>query len=1098
MRKFLTMLGVLLLFSYWALAQTHQLTGRVLDDQGQPVPFATVIIKSTKQGVNADADGNYSIKVKAGDVLVISGTGISSKEFPVGSGVSMNLVVPRKNNNLTEVVVTALGQTQSKARVGYSTQTFNTAAINKNGATGALDGLEGKVAGADISNIGGPGSSTKVVLRGFGVVAGGNNQPLYVVDGVPLSDQNYIGGAAVSGGALSGNGATTGGITGTDGADYGNGMNNVNPNDIESITILKGTAASSLYGGLAKNGAIMITTKKGRPGKLKIEYNGSANFSKVGKLPDYETEFGQGWGGVFVADENGSWGPRLDGKMRLWGSVVDNSQLIKPFSAIKNPLRQFYVTGQEFNNTLALSGGSETNRFYFSYGNVTSDGVVPMNANTQQRNSFSLRTNSTFGKFTFNTSINYINQALKVPNTGQGTSNGGGVFESILQIPVDLPIKAFRDINNKFFNTNNYFTPYAENPYFGLIENGNQQKLDRVFGNLDFGYKFTNDFSAEFRLGGDFTDARTFEWKNSAYAQPGSWDGPNASNPEGQSRASDYGSVSKGADNYSLVNGDFILKYGKDLGNNFTLDALAGANYYSSTQTTVATTITNLVVPGFYNLSNTSKPATTYNYDFDRKRIGVYGQVTLGYLDQLFLTGNVRNDWSSTLPIGANSIFYPGANLSWVASQLIKSDFLSYLQFRAAYGRTGSDPGPYQVLAKLGTGNISLPFGNLTVPFNGVSGYGVNDVIGNPNLKPIFTDEQEVGANARFFRDRLGLDVSLYNKKTKGQIFAVPIAPSTGYTNLVQNLGTVQNKGIELTLNVTPVQTNDFKWSFNYVFSRDWNKVLSLTGASQDPLLVGFASAIDAEMRAVVGKTVASIYSGTPQLSPSGQVVVSAGTGLPVANTSVLDPKLGITKGYYGTALYTYQMGFSNTFTYKDFTLNFSLDFRYGGVMFSSTANLILFTGNSVTTTFNDRKPFIYPNSVVANTDVSGQTTYTPSHTYVGASGASQSDLYYNTYSESNSYSGAADAQRIIDRSFLKLRDINLSYNLPKSWATKVRAGSASLGVYGRNFLLWTPKGNVYVDPEATQGGNDLLGEYGEFTGTPLTKTYGVKLNVVF
>jgi hypothetical protein len=250
-------------------------------------------------------------------------------------------------------------------------------------------------------------------------------------------------------------------------------------------------------------------------------------------------------------------------------------------------------------------------------------------------------------------------------------------------------------------------------------------------------------------------------------------------------------------------------------------------------------------------------------------------------------------------------------------------------------------------------------------------------------------------------------------------------------------------------------------------------------------------------MRAVVGKTVASIYDGVPQRSPTGQLVVNPNTGYTEANTTPLD-QYGLTKAYYGTALYTYTMGFSNTFTYKSFALNFSLDFRYGGIMYSSTANLDLFVGNGVTTTYNDRRPYIIPNSVVATTDGSGHTNYIPNTTFIGANGNGQSDLYYNGYSESNSYSGQADAERIIDRSFLKLRDINLSYRLPQRLASRISASSASLGVYGRNFLLWTPTNNVYVDPEATQGGNDLLGEYGEFTGTPLTKSYGVKLNVVF
>ncbi len=1082
MRKILTLLPMLVLCSVLAFAQTKVLTGKITDDKGQALSFATIRQKGSNQGVAADADGNFSIKVKTGDVLVISANGVQQKEITVGESTSLNIIMDRKSSAMTEVVVTALGQTQNKAKVGYATQTFNTAAINKNGVGGALDGLEGKIAGADISNTGGPGSSTKVVLRGYGNIfgTGSSNQPLYVIDGVPMSDETY-----------------QGSINGTDGADYGNAMNNINPNDIESITVLKGTAASSLYGGLAKNGAIMITTKKGHAGKLRIEYSGSANMSKVGKLPDYQHEFGQGWGGVFVLDENGSWGPKLDGQQRLWGSIVDNSQLIKPFSAIKDPLKQFYVTGHEYNNTLAVSGGTDITRFYFSYGNLTSNGIIPENGNFQERNTFSLRTNSTFGAFTINTSLNYVAQALKVPNTGQQSSSGGGVYESLLQIPVDIPIKDFRDINNKFFNVNNFFTPYAENPYFGLINNGNQQKLDRIFGNIDLGYKFFDFLSAEIRVGTDVTNARTFEWKNSAYAQPGSWTGPGATNPEGFPRTPDFGGVTQGSDYYGLVNADAILKFSKDLGRDFSLDALVGGNFYTTTQRSEVTAVTNLVVPGFYNLSNTSVPPVTTDGSSQRRRIGAYGQATLGWKDQLYLTGNIRNDWSSTLPINANSIFYPGGDLSWIASKLIPpNSTLSYLKLRAAYGRTGSDPDPYQTQSRLGTGNVNLGFGSLTVPFNGVSGYGLSTQINSQNLKPIFTDELELGAEARFLKDRIGLDATVYDKRTKGQIFAVPIAPSTGFATLVQNLGTVQNKGIELSLNVTPIKTRDFQWNFTYVFSRDWNKVLNLQGASQDPLLFGFSSAIDAEMRAVVGKTVASIYDGVPQKTPNGQLVVNPATGFTIPNTTPLD-KFGNTKGYYGTALYTYQMGFTNTFAYKDFALSFSLDFRYGGIMYSNTANLDLFVGNGIATTYNDRRPFIIPNSVVA-TSSGGQNGYAPNTTYIGGSTSGQSDLTYNAYSESNSFSAQADAQRLIDRSFLKLRDINLSYSLPRAWAAKVTASSASLGVYGRNFLLWTPKNNVYVDPEATNGGNDLQGEYGEISSTPLTKSYGLILKVVF
>jgi TonB-linked SusC/RagA family outer membrane protein len=1079
MGKFLTLLAMLVLSSVLVIAQTKVITGRVTDPQGQPVAFASIKIKGQRQGVPADADGNFTIKAKPGDALSVSGTGYQTKDIIVGETASLNIQLIRNNSSLTEVVVTALGQTQNKAKIGYATQTFNTAAINRNGAVSLLDGLEGKVAGAEISNTGGPGSSTKVILRGVGAISGGDNQPLYVIDGVPMSNAGFQGGGM-----------------GTDGADYGTGLNNINPNDIESLTILKGTAASSLYGGLGKNGAIMITTKRGRAGKLKIDYNGSLNFSQVGKLPDYQNEFGQGWAGVFVLDENGSWGPRLDGKPRLWGSVVDNSQLLKPFSAIKNNVRSFYTTGTEVSNSLSLSGGTETNRFYFSYGNTESDGVVPTRSDYLQRNTFALRTNSTFDAFSINTSFNYTNQSLSVPNTGQGTASGGGVFQSLLQIPVDIPIKDFRDYNNKFFNTDNFFTPYAENPYFGLNENGNNQKLDRIFGNLDLGYKFSSHLSTQFRLGGDFTNARTFEWKQPAAPKPGSWVGPNPTNPEGATKTPDVGQVTQGSDYNSIINGDFIVKYNTDLGSNFGLDALVGANYYQSTGRSEATTVTNLTVPSFFNLSNTSKPPTTADAYGRQRRIGAYVQATFSYKDLVYLTGNVREDKSSTLPLSANSIFYPGANASWVISNMMDArNTLSYLKVRAGYGRTGSDPQAYLTNSSLANGATGLGFGSLTFPFNGVAGFRVSNQIANANLKPIFTDEVEGGVEAKFLKDRIGLDVTVYDRVTKGQIFAVPIGAGTGYTSIVQNLGQVSNKGIELTLNVKPVMTKDFTWSLTYLFTRNWNNVDNLNGnPTQNPVIL---SEYAAEQRAVVGKTVASIYAPVAQKTPDGKTVVDATTGFPTLNQTPLD-KYGLTNGYYGSGLYTYTMGLTNQFEYKGFVLSASLDFRYGGVMYSQTADMVLFTGNSKATTYNDRKPFVVPNSVnQSGLDGSGKPTYVENKTFIGATAAGQADnswgYYYPTQNQGSSYQF-----RIFDKSFLKLRDINLSYRLPSAWYSKIKATYASFGVYARNILLWTPKANIYVDPEQTNLGNDVGSYLGEFASSPLSKQFGAIIKISF
>lgn len=1064
------------------LAQNRTITGKVTNSEGNPIPFATVVVKGSNTAASADENGNFSIQAPSNAVLVFSAASFQTSEVNIGTRQLVNITLGTQAA-LTEVVVTALGQSKSKAKLGYSTATFNSATISKNAPVGMLDNLQGKVAGVEISNTGGPGSSTKVILRGIGVIAGANNQPLYVIDGVPLSDAQF---------QANTNLAAAGNVF-TNTQDFGNGMNDINPNDIESITILKGTAASSLYGGLAKNGAIMITTKKGRAGKLRIEYSSSADFSLIGKLPDYETEFGQGWGGVFVLSENGSWGPRLDDKDRLWGAVVDNSQLIKPFSFQKNGMRDFFDMGSQYNNSIALSGGNEANRFFFSYGNTTSDGVMPTKADYLQRNTFALRTNSTFDKFSINSSFNYVNRKLNTPSGGQAGADGGGVFQSLLQIPVDIPIKDFKDYKNKFFNTDNYFTPYAENPYFGLYENGNIQNTDRFFGNVNMSYKFNNDISAEFRFGGDFTNARTKSWKQVASPTPGSWNAGN--NVEGAVKTPDVGSVAQASDYFGIINGDFIIKYSRDINNKFSLDALAGVNYYQSSIRSEATGITNLTVPSFFNLSNTRLTPITTDFNLLRRRMGAYAQATISFDNQLYLTGNVRNDWSSTLPTNHNSIFYPGANLSWVASQLLSAkNTISFLKLRAAYGRTGSDPAPYQVYPKLAAGTIPLPFGTLNTPFNGVSGFSVDNVIGNANLKPIFTDEFEIGTEMKLLNDRIGIEVTGYDKKTKGQIFTVPIAPSTGYTNLVENLGTVSNKGIELTLNLKPVNTKNFTWSVIYTYTKNWNKVEELTGATQNPLIFGLNGG--AELRAVTGKTVASIYAPVPQRTSDGKIVVDATTGLPTVNLEPLD-QFGLANGYFGSGLYDYTMGLSNSVSYKNLSLNFSFDYRYGGVMYSSTASLVLFVGNGIATTYNDRRPFIIPNSVNAITDVSGKVTYTENQTFIGATGSGQSDNTYAYYNGAQNPAGQS-AMTIISKSFLKLRDINLSYDLPHQWVSKIGASNASIGVYGKNFLLWTPNSNVYVDPEATNLGNDLVSQFGEFAATPLSKNFGATLKITF
>jgi TonB-linked SusC/RagA family outer membrane protein len=1051
---FFLMLFACYLTSY---SQTTTVTGTVTDQTGRTVPFATVTETGTGNSVVADSAGRFTIRTQSGARITATAAGFQGQTLQV-TGPTLAFTLRSGQDNLQEVVVTAVGQTRRRTQVGYSTTTISNENLNRSAPVNLLENMGGKIAGADISQTGGPGSSTKVVLRGFGIISGGSNNPLYVVDGIPLTDARF--------------GATTN-------SDFGNTASDINPSDVESITVLKGTAATSLYGSQARNGAILITTRRGRSGKLRIDYSGSANFSSVGKLPDFQDQFGQGWGSTFILSENGSWGPRLDGQQRVWGAVVNNSQLSKPFAAINNNMRDFYDIGTEFNNTLALSGGSENNQFYFSYGNVTSNGPIPSNADLLERNTFALRSNSRFNNFTFNTSFNYINRKMNAPLTGQGSSSGATVFESLLQIPVDIPISDLRDYKNIYFNVNNYFTPFASNPYYPLYENRNTQNEDRFFGNFDASYRILPWMNVQWRLGGDFTNARTFNYRQVNAPAPGSWNAGN--NPENAPRAPNIGSVAEIRDGISTINSDLILRINKPV-RQFTIEGLAGMNFYQQQQQGVSASITNLVIPGFFNLSNSNNPPIATDSRLLRRLIGVYGQAVVGYNDQLFLTVNARNDWSSTLPANNNAFFYPGAQLSWVASQTfdLNRSSVSLLKFRAAYGKTGSDPLPYQIDPTLALGTVGLPFGSIIFPFNGVSGFGISNTLANPSLQPIITSEAEVGVEMNLFQNRVGLDLALYDKRTQGQIFTVPVAPSTGYTGLVRNLGVVQNRGVEVTLNLTPVKSNAFTWNSTITFTKNRNKVLNLTGGPASVLLL---SLYDAELRAYPGRSVAGIYAPKPQMDSLGRMIVNPQTGMPLSTPE---------RQYYGDGEYDYISGMQNTFTFKNsFTLGFSLDYRRGGVMYSGTSDLALFVGNSYITTYNDRKPFVIPNTVVAVTDASGHTSYVENTTPILEE--SMDTYYYPTGNPAMAYQ-----QRIIDRSFLKLRDVTLSYSFPKAWASRIRSNNLSVTLYGRNILLWTPKSNIYIDPEASNLGNDLSSELGEFRTSPTYKTFGIAIRAGF
>jgi TonB-linked SusC/RagA family outer membrane protein len=1054
-----------LIFSVQLFAQNRTVTGRVTDAQGKVVPYATVTVKGTTTSVSADENGSFSIQAAPNSILVFSASGYTTSETNVGTQTSITGTLGAQAA-LQEVVVTALGQTRSKDKIGYSATTFSSDQVNRSSPVSALDGLQGKIAGADISNIGGAGSSSRVILRGYtSLSTTGNNQPLIVVDGVPFNNSRL---------------GSFNDFLNSGGVDIGNGLNDINPNDIENISVLKGAAASSLYGSRAQNGVIIITTKKGRAGRVSVDFSSSTVFSSVGKMPEFQNNWGQGWGALHWKEENGSWGPRLDGKDRLWGSTVDNSRLIKPFSAVENNVRDFYDQGTELNNTIGIRGGNENSLFYFSYGNVYNNGVLPGDVDVYKRNTFALRGQTRANKFLASGSFNYINKSGNTVNTDDN-DRGSSPFEDILQIPRDFHITDFKDYNNKFFNVDNYFTPYAANPYFSVTESGNRHQNDRFFGNAELGYDFSRTFNVRWRSGLDVSNARLQDWK--AIERPGSntWRGPNPTNAEGAEYTAKVGGVRELSDYVREIYSDLFLNYNHDLTGDLNLQGFVGGNYNEQQSRRHFSEITGLTIPRFYHLSNSPNPPTSTTVNSKKRTIAAFAQANLSYKNYLFLTLNARNDWSSTLPLDNNTFFYPGANLSVIMSRLLNLDNtkISYWKLRGGIGKTGKDAPVYSLSSTLVPGNVALGFGNIIFPVSGVSAFEIGNIIGNKDLRPEITTEIELGTEIRFFKDRIGIDFTAYRKRSDGQIINIPVAPSSGNTSLVTNFGVVENKGLEIALNLVPVRSKDFNWNMTYTFSNNRNKILELPVEQLEK--VDFNSYFDIKMVGRQGTPIGQLEAPKPAMTEDGKYITSGGFYVATTEDQV-----------YGSIQRDFMMGLNNNFSYKNWNLGFGLDYRKGGFFVSRTADLLYFTGNAYNTQFNDRRPFIIPNSVVqTGTDAQGKPIYAENTTPIDM------DHYYSYWYHS-SVDNLSWQQVILPKDFLKLRDITLTYRLPQAWAGKISAQNISISALARNILLWVPRENVFIDPEATNLGNDLTGEFGEQATSPTQKSFGVSLKVNF
>jgi TonB-linked SusC/RagA family outer membrane protein len=1077
MRKQITLFAWLCIFvCMQSFAQDRTITGRVTSSQDtMGIPGVSVVVEGTTIGTLSDMDGNFSLSVPASATkLRFSSVGMKSKSVDIGpTTTNVSAVLEPNVTKLDEVVVTANAISREKRSLGYATQQVSGTELTAGQNSNFIGAIQGKVSGVDIRSLSGaPGSSQRIVIRG-GTSIGRNNQALLVVDGIPIDNRNF---RTVD---------PTDPLLNPDDlnnqVDFGNHGNDINPNDIESISVLKGPAATALYGSSASNGAIIITTKKGKrtyggKSKTEVAFNTNVTFSSILKLPTFQNTYGQGDLDNTFNDrrENFSWGLPFDGKDRPWGQEINGKQRVKPYEAQEDNVKDFFDIGTAYTNNLSFSGGTDKSAFYLSLNALNSKGIVP----TSKYDKYNVRFNgSTELANHFNTSVNveYTNIKGHLPSGGQQNAS---IYDQLIQTPRDIPITDSKDLDDPFSGYNDvtgtygFYGAYTINPYFVLHNYNNDNKVDRLLGNITVAYTKFKWVTISDRLGGDiYTDRRTEKWKKYSYSPIDPFYAGNDQVYNGKYSEDYY--------NFNSINNDLMLSFHRELMKGLDATLLLGQNVHQTTLTNTyvqTNTEKGLILEGYYNLINSNGSDFGVNNYTQQRVVGYYGDLNLAYHNMLFLGLTGRTDKSSTLPKNNNSYFYPGVNASFVFSELfnseskLKNDIWTYGKLRASWAKVGNDATPYKTLNVFKSTVIDGGFGTTTFPFGDVGGYTVNDIINNPDIKPEFTTAFEVGTEMGFLKDRISFDFSYYQNKSTDQIINLPLPTSSGAQYKVINTGEVDNNGIELSAKLSPVSNKNFKWELYGTYTKNNNEVVSLY-QGVDKYNLGGTSRVS--ITAAVGKPYGAFYAvdllHTDQNDPNSPVVIDQATGLPLTTANQV---------YVGNYQPDWIASWGTTITYKGIALNVLFDTKQGGVFYSRTKDVMDFVGTAEETV--DRSDKVWPNSVYQNPD--GSYTTNTSITY-----------HPYDYFTAN----IPDGQHMVDASFVKLREASLSYVLPAKWLAKTVFGSASISLFGNNLFLWTAKENKYADPEQNSSGSGNTQGF-DFTANPSQRNYGVDLKVTF
>jgi TonB-linked SusC/RagA family outer membrane protein len=1048
MKQFTLILSMVLLTLSTVLAQ-KAITGTVIDDAGEPLIGASVVVKGTENGTVTEFDGTYSLSANEGDVVLVSYTGYTDMEQTVGASNTLDFTLS-EGILLTNVVVTALNISRDEKSIGYAVQTVDGDAITQARESNLVNALSGRVAGAQITNSSGAvGSSSRIVLRGATSIGGGN-QALFVVDGVPVS--NGTAGSASSAGS-----AGSGG-----GFNVPNGIADINPDDIETITILKGPNAAALYGAQASGGVIVITTKSGSNRKgVGVSFNSSTTFENPLVIPDFQNSFGQGGNQEyfeFIDGQSGdggideSWGPALDRGLEFiqWNSYQNGGAPL-PWVSQPNNIKDFYETGVTTNNNVSFSGGNDDATFRLSMGMSNQKGMVPNTDFTRYSVSGNSRANLT-KKLSVGLTVNYIKS--KSGNLPTGGYNNENPVQQMIWSGRNVDFQALKDYNSLPLSADgtaaagtplNWNTVFQNNPYWVLDNNLNKFDKDRVMGNVNLSYELMKGLSVRGTVSLDAYNQTVSEQKAIG------------------SNEFQEGFYAETTRRISRLNNELLLRYENKITEDFDFNVNLGGNMRYINSSLLYGEASQLELPNLYTLTNVKSGVTPIlaNITSKERVNSVYGFGQIGYKNAVYLDVTLRNDWFSTLPGGNNSFLYPSVTMSTVISELvdINSDILSFLKIRGGWSLVGSNGqlNPYQTTNAFA---FSDAFGT-------VSQANLPNTLNDPNLKPETTRGIEFGVDARLFKDRLSLDVTYYDQLSKDLILGVDVDPSSGYTRNRTNVGDISNKGIELQVGIVPIKTKDFRLGLDFNFAKNINKVKNLGDVNS----VSLGGQWNVEVQAVVGEAYGTLFGPAYDRNENGDIIYE--DGLPTIGASKI---LGnVTPDWTG--------GITLEMSYRGITFNSIFDARIGGDIFTMTNTWGRYAGVLSETVDGRETGLVGVGSMNIGTAESPEWV--------------ANDIVVSAESwNKRAYSNSVSEGSVFDASFVKWRQLMIGYSFPKKWMDKTPFLNAELSFVARNIAI-LHKNVPHIDPESAFSSAD--GEQGqEFGQLPSARSMGFNLKFSF